>query len=316
MRSAVLIDISPQAAAGACVHYQEGALPTLVYAKRVAAEPRSGEGPERAVERALETLAALLVAEGGPALLRATGSGTAHGIVVSIDAPWQSAALSTEELSRDRPFLFTRELLLERLAARPAFAGMALVDESLVGATLNGYEVPAPFGKQASQATALVLISLIPRNVAEMLARVLRRAYHTKEIFLIAGTSMRYQAVRLAFPIERDCLVVDSSSNDTTVALVRHGLLAAFSSGALGATLAAAAQRYPLPPLVFLVARGASVPAAREFEPFWPAAKPPKFLALGAAQLNGLLRNATDGAVSADLALLTLYAGAAAHAAL
>ncbi len=308
-QSAVLILITGDTVTGACVSYREGELPALLYVKDVPLQSRADEAWERALERGLDELTHALITLGAPLLLRATGTGSAGMIIVSIDAPGESAALRVEKIEEQHPFTFTQQLLAKHLAKNQAPPGMVLADESLIGAILNGYEVPAPFGRRVTEATALVLESRIARESAEVVAEVIRRAYHTKNIFIIAGTSARYQALRAAFAVERDCLIVDSLGPDTTLALVRHGMLAGLHRSAVLPGIAALARQYPLPHLVFNLAgeSGPALPGAEELATFWPPEHAPKIVALAAHHLGAFIRTASEERPNLALALLTLY---------
>ncbi|HCG99375.1 MAG TPA: hypothetical protein DE036_06160, partial [Actinobacteria bacterium] len=145
IESAVLIDISADSVAGAYAYAVEGELPVVLYTQRLPIETRAGEARARAMLRALQTLGETLIREGAPMLARATGSGSAAGFFVSVDAPWQKTSVRTEYLEQKTPFTFSKSLVAAALKrSRAASPDHVLVDESIIGTILNGYETRDP----------------------------------------------------------------------------------------------------------------------------------------------------------------------------
>ena len=322
----MLINIGSGSLSGACIRYAEGQLPTILYARHLPLEGHEGEDFAQAIVRTLEALTNLLVTEGAPALQRFAGSGTADRILISVDAPWQTTVLRVETIEAPALFSFTRHLITEEFE-KPSFApaGQFVVNESLVGTILDGYEVHAPFGKKASQAKIVILASAIVERLAKAATLVVRRSYHTKEISFISGASLRYQAVRAAFPLERNYLILDAMGPEIAFALVRQGLLVAVhdtpfrdpetTSWITEVTkgLTELSEKYPLPYVIFLLARSEDVEklsaalAAGNIGALWLSDNPPKILTLTAQHLHSLIKVVGEIPVDLILALMTIY---------
>lgn len=203
-QSVVLINVSTDSVAGAYALYKESEAPTLLYTRRLPLEMREGEPREQAMVRALATLGNELIREGAPILMRSTGSGNAGTILVSVDSPWQETKVRTESFEREKPFTFTKSIVttaIEKTSVVPS--GKFLADESIIGTVLNGYETHDPYGKQVRRALVTVLTSLVQKDVSDAIVSTLRGLFHTKHILIISGGSLRYQAIRTAFPHER-----------------------------------------------------------------------------------------------------------------
>lgn len=312
--SIIIVDVGTRILTAAYVHYAEKHTPTLVYEKRIPVEFREGEKPEQSVFRSLKMLADLVVREGAPVLKRATGSGSAHEILVSIDAPWQRTSVRTEYVEDKKPFLFTKRLVdavIEK--TRGKVEGKMLVDESVIGTVLNGYETSAPYGKEAHRAEIVILTSIIDEAVANAIVSTLRRSFHTRRVFPIAGASLRYQAIRTIFPHERDALILDVTGPLTSIALVRHSFLMSLrevsdSIETVGewtervkAELMELSRRYPLPRSLFLVAREPEAPALQEalasahLSELWLSENPPTIVTVLASHLTELIHVTTTG---------------------
>ena len=324
--SVVLIDIGTGSVAGAYARYSEGEQPAMLYTRRLPITIHPDEPHADAMLRALGILGTALVNEGAPVLLRATGSGSADAVLVSVDAPWQKTAVRTEYFEQKEPFIFTKSLVDAALAETAAIpVGQLLADESIIGTILNGYETKDPYGKEAHRASVVILTSLIDEQVAKGIHSAISGLYHTKNILTIAGSSLRYQAMRIAFPHERDALILDATGPLSTISLVRRNLLvdvlevASHRAGtevwleAITDELAALALRFPLPRTIFLLAREENLSKLRatldaaHLGKFWLSDNPPKIVSVQGSHLSGLIRQATTAAPDLSLLLMALY---------
>lgn len=327
-RAEVLIDISESSVAGAYV-YQTSEQPMIIYARRLPIEAREHESLPKAMLRAFSILLDAMISEGAPELARSAGSGRIDSVLAAIGAPWQETRVRTERFESDEPFVFGHRMLADALEkTAPEAPSQVLCDESIVGIVLNGYETRRPYGKRSRRAAVLVLSSLIAEDVAAGVRKAVAAAYHTDRVVLIAGTSLRYQALRAAFAHEHTMLVVDGRGPLLSIGLVRDNLLAAISEmparpekwgSEIPAALKKLAAEYPLPRTIFLVMRGGeaaacerafALPAVRSL---WLSTHPPKVVALLPTHLRGLVvqREGTPGDLPLDLA--ALYGAHRAH---
>lgn len=324
--SVVFIDIGTGSVAGAYARYAEGDTPMLLYTQRIPFEIRKDEPHEAAMLRALKELGDTLIREGAPILLRATGSGHINTILVSIDAPWQKTIMRVEKFEQKVPFVFTKSIVAEALEkTHVPVPGKLLADESIIGTILNGYETRNPYGKSVHRASIVILTSLIDENIAEGIAMTLRNLYHTKHVLLIVGSSLRYQAMRTAFPHERDALILDATGPVTSIALVRKNLFVAVNeivdtavaphSWVQGVMdeLAKIAKEFPLPRTIFLLAQESEISSLRasldtaNLGKLWLSDNPPKIISVLASHIVGSIRQMTSGPPDLSLLLMTLF---------
>lgn len=326
--SLVLIDVSAGSVAGAYAHYVPGALPELLFTRRVPLELRSGEPHERALERALDVLGDALIRDGAPMLARRTGSGSADTILVSVDAPWQETTVRFENFERRTPFTFTKRMLTDALEKKNAPPqGKLLADESFIGTILNGYEARTPYGKTVHRASVIVLTSLIDAQMSESIARMLRKLFHTKNILSVAGSALRYQAMHVAFPHESDVLILDAMGPLISIGLIRRGLLMAVSeiSGDLSPKettvwiqkakegLTRLAESFPLPRTIFLLTQEQDVKTLEkalntaELKGLWLSDNPPKIVSVLANHVSALVRQSAPVLPDLTLILMAVY---------
>lgn len=325
--SLVLIDISASSVAGAYARYKDGEASSVLYTRRLPIEIREDEPHEKAMLRALEILGNALIREGAPVLVRATGSGRADTILVSVDAPWQETKVRTEYFERKTPFTFTKRMVSTALEKTSITAeGKILADESVIGTILNGYETREPYGKKVNRASILVLTSFIDEKISESIAETIGKLFHTKNIFSIAGSSLRYQSMRTVFPHERDALILDAIGQLISVALVRKGLLVAVTEVSdttaensdswvkeVTDEFTELAKEHPLPRTIFLLAHEKNISSLEhalneaKLGGLWLSDNPPKIVPVRAGHVSGLIKQVTTAPPDLSLFLMALY---------
>lgn len=323
--SVILIDIGASSIAGAYVRYEEGEVPTPLYTRTVPIEIRMSERRELSMLRALTALGTTLIREGAPVLTRATGSGRVDIILVSVDAPWQETSVRTEQFEEKEPFEFTKSVITKRLEeTNVASSEKMIADESIIGTILNGYETRNPYGKKASRASVIVLTSLIERNAANSIVTELRSLFHTTRILPIAGSSIRYQAMRLVFPHEANAIILDATGGLVSVSLVRKGLFSTLVQiqtppenrdwlTLVTSELTEISKNFPLPRTIFLLAREPEIFTLRkelesaDFGPLWLSDNPPKIVSVLKNHLASSVRHMATDPADIVLLLMTLY---------
>jgi hypothetical protein len=325
--SVALIDISAKSVAGGYVSFRKGELPSILYTRRLPIEIHENEPRDKAMLRALSILGNALISEGAPILSRHTGSGHAGSILVSVDSPWQETKVRSEYFERKMPFTFTKNMVSTALEkTRTRTEGKILADESIIGTILNGYETREPYGRKIHRATIIVLTSFIDKVVADCIVKILRELFHTRDILSIAGGSLRYQAIRTAFPHERDALILDSTNSLISIALVRNGLLAAvrdvFDADSSDTDrwtkrvvdeFTELAKEHPLPRTIFLVSQERESSSIEhtlnqaKLGTLWLSDNPPKIVPVSAGHITGSIRQISTAPPDLPLLLMALY---------
>lgn len=324
--SVILINIGADSVAGAYARYEKDALPALLYTRRLPIEIRKDEPHERAMRRALDILGNDLIREGAPVLTRATGSGAASMILVSVDAPWQETHVRSEDFESKEPFVFTKDLVTKRLEeTTPSSSEKMITDESVISTTLNGYETKNPYGKKVHRASIVVLTSLIEQKIADGITATLRSLFHTIHILPIAGSSLRYQAMRTLFPHEEDAIILDATGGSViSVALVRKEVFVSLEQvqvsskenawiDAVRDEFVEIAKSYQLPRTVFLLAREPEIASLRKileeahFGSIWFSQNPPKVIPVVRSSMNTVIRQMTTSPADIVLLLMALF---------
>ncbi len=323
--SVMLIDIGASSVAGACVQYKKSSLPTVLYTRRLPIDIRKDETHEFAMLRALYILCGSLLQEASPILLRASGSGSIDKILISIDSPWQETSVRTESFEKKEPFIFTKDMVDRALEeTRTVSQNKTISDESIIGTILNGYETLKPYGRKIHRASIIILTSLISKEVANSIISVIRKAYHTNKILPITDSSLRYQAMRHAFPHQHDMLILDATGPVTSVSLIRRGLFVGIVdvqcvTGSnewienVKNEFSTLAKQYPLPRTIFLLAQELEIPSLQKklsesnLGQLWLSDNPPTFVTVLASHLTNYVKQMTPLATDLPLLLMAIY---------
>ncbi|MFZ2500632.1 MAG: hypothetical protein WAW90_01435 [Minisyncoccia bacterium] len=319
-KSVVLIDIGNDSVAGAYAHYQEDCAPNLLYTQHFSIEVRGDETHENALLRTIQTLGNDLIREGAPTLARITGSGSADSILVSIDTPGQETAVHTEHFEAKDPFTFTKNMVEERLKkSAVTISDKQIIDESVIETTLNGYTTNSPYGKKVHRSSATIFTSLAPAETALNIRSTIERLFHTRNVHLISGVSLRYQALRDVFPHEHNAIILDTTSVlSTSIALIRKNMFVTMTSltvplsdeawmSSIMSELESIAEQHPLPQTIFLLSRDSDIFPLRQKMAVTPFARcgylktPPKIVPM----IKGMIRVSTSHA-NTDLSNTTL----------
>lgn len=244
--SVVLIDIGSASVGGAVAHLILGQKPVMYFTVRIPIERRDGESVVASMERTLQVVTEQLVREGGPALLRGTGSGRVDRVLAVVASPWQETRVKVETLEKATPFIVHKDAVMEavrRAAAIPA--ERTAEDETLIATLLNGYETHDPFGKRAKRVDMVILSSSLEKGVASHVEAVLRGAFHTRHVRLTAFAPVLYAVFRDIYPHQKDFIALDVTGEATDIALVKHGLLVGVVSSDSGVNDLARATHEP-----------------------------------------------------------------------
>ncbi len=266
--AAVLISISSSSVSGAYVVCASGRLPVVLYSKRIPISPRDAEPVEKAMVRAFETLGDSLIREGSVQLSRTIGHGTIEAVFVSIDSPWQETRIHQKRLAHKSGFTVSREVVAEAVQETlEDSSGSAVVDESIIATTVNGYRLRNSLDKKTDRAIIEVIASLVPAKTLKSIDRIVKKLYHSHTIHHISGPSVRYQALHRAFPHEKDFILIDASPTDVSLLLIRNGLLVSIAESPHDAVskkpweqkiescLSTLAKQFPLPRTLMLLPR-------------------------------------------------------------
>jgi len=326
--SAVLIDAGTESVAGAYAYYVEGDAPVLICSRRIPVEVHEKEPRERAMLRALTTLSEDLLREGAPILLRLSENGHVSNVLVSVNSPWQKTKMRLENFERKNPFVFTESIVSQALKETISVSsGEVVADDSIINTVLNGYETRSPYGKSTRHASVTVLTSFIDKNVAGNITSLVRGIYNAEKVLLIAGNSMRYQAIRKAFPHERNALILSVSEQTISISLVQKNLLVASHEATndgsnndnnnwanlIKGELVKLTREHSLPRTIFLLANESMMfPIKKAFDEanfnsFWLSGNQPKIVPVLASHLIGLVRQTTSSPPDLSLLLMALY---------
>lgn len=222
-----LIDVSSSSIAGAYAHVSPGGRPIIYYSIRAPFETEKGTPNNEDLFKALAFVGEKMLTEGAPVLRRSTGNAHVEKVVISIGSPWQETKISTSVVLEKNPFLFTHALVKqETKKASMAKEGKIASESTLMAVLLNGYYMANPYGKKAKRVELMFLSSLLDASIVERVHEVIKKLYHTRDIYITAFAPVSYSSLQELYPYTKDFLTIQVSDETTDVSFVKNSLLA------------------------------------------------------------------------------------------
>ena len=324
-----LIDVGAHAIEGALVSCVVGQAPVVIYAVTARISFSHEEDQTQAMFRTLVQIISAMREQGEGALLRMLGRVTIERVLVAMDAPWLETHLYTKNVAPGKPFVFTKDIVQNAIARATVLENaMCETDACVVATVLDGYEVRQPYGKKVQNVSLTVLASQTDVALREHVISIVQDLQKGARVSIIAGTSLRYQALRTLFPHEQEVLVVDVTGPLPTFLLVRRGVLVGVSDTPrlisldrevtgedLHQAMSTLMQKYPLPTTVFLLTRTDKVDAhvallrSVRYDTVAGRAHTPKIIPVMNSALKGMLHAATIEVPDLPVLLMGLYVG-------
>lgn len=251
---ALVLDVGNASVGGALVLLSSGELPTVLYGTRKPITIFSEVNFEKlfvSLSATIEAVLENLLKKGMPRVAsRGKARISPRFAFCVLAAPWYASHIRTIHSSREKPFVVSKETVSALLQKEIEGAGGSLAGDYLqAGARedeltfleketmhmkLNGYEVSDPWGRSVFQLEALLYLSVVPRNILEMVRKKVERSFHAEEISLHSFTLAFWSVVRDIWGVSKDFLLLDVSGEMAEVSLVRDGALVETGTFPLG----------------------------------------------------------------------------------
>lgn len=240
----LIVDVANGSVGAALVGRDASGAPEIFYETRVPLAPH-GESHKDAAKMVAEVVDAL-----SRALLDVVKFGMLHlhfagrrmlsvgEIVVGLSAPWHISKTSTIVLSHDKPFVVTERLirdLLER--AEEEFENeilpdvpraelskqVILIEKKITAMRVNGYETPAPYGKDAQELRAEIILSAVSRAFKEKVEYTIHRHFVAEKMGFHSFLPAAFFVLRAREKEMSDFVLATVGSEVTESLLVKQG---------------------------------------------------------------------------------------------
>ena len=236
-----LFDIGSASVGAGLAIVGRDAKPTIVYQTRTPIQFQENMEFERFVDitiAALSKATHTLITEGFRHLtFTKHGTRSIDSICVSFASPWYVSQVKVVEHTYDTPQEITRQHITDILQKEEAaFLNSKLsqyaeqteekpeiIDRRVIGITLNGYSVDAPYGKKATTCTVTMLLSAISERVHTQVAHVLDSAFHNTPVVYDTFGLIAFSTLRDLLHQTDSFLFCDVTGEVTDVGLVREG---------------------------------------------------------------------------------------------
>lgn len=155
--------------------------------------------------------------------------------VVSLSAPWIISKTSFLRLSSKAPTLVTPAVFStllrqsdeeNRSELEREVAGTVKIEQKLIKSTLNGYDTPRPYGKEANEIEFTLFGSFSLPVVIDRIRDVITREVQCKAIGFHSFSLLSFAVLRELFPREEDFIVIDISGEQTELSIVKKAIVA------------------------------------------------------------------------------------------
>lgn len=171
-----------------------------------------------------------------------TGSGFGHvkarRVFYCFTSPWSATQTKTLSIKRDKPFVFTDNLLNslmldEEDKFKKESAGkqgvssetLSVIERRIIQTRLNGYDVENPFGKAGREMDISYFTGIVPRSVLEKILEVSHAARISKNAKSFTFPLVAYAVARDIFPKENEFVCLRVGGEVTDVFIVEDGLI-------------------------------------------------------------------------------------------
>ena len=238
----VIISIKSGSVEGSIIlssHRQK--LPVVVYTSETLMPLRADAEPDRvrAMRRALFSVMVALAQDGMKVLYAQQKRARVDRVLVSCGAPWSNTITQRIHFEQDTPFTVTPRLVDEIIlhaykketARTPERArtlkesGKRIVEKTIIDIALNGYHIPQPYNKQASELDIAHLRGLIAVPVLTALADTEKHIRGLATMRMHTAPLILYCVLRDLYPHTANALIIDISGTATEVTLMQDSIL-------------------------------------------------------------------------------------------
>lgn len=155
-------------------------------------------------------------------------------IHVFYGSPWQDSRPVSVYIKRKAPFVVTPRFLQSVVAKEETDfqkkhaedAGKPLmVDNAILGLTLNGYPVENPYQKNVLELSCSIFMSVVEESFVKDVERIIHNAFHVREIGRTALPLAYISVMRNLVPKDKDFLVACTGEEVTELSHVSAGVL-------------------------------------------------------------------------------------------
>ncbi len=239
----VIIDIGSGSVTGSIVLSDpRKELPEMIYTHRESIPLRSTSTPVeevRAMRRVLFSVILTVEQKGMAVLYQREKRMRVNRMVVSCTAPWSNTVTQIIHFERETPFTVTPQMIdqiithaYEKEKAHTGEPiktlhdeGQHVVEKLIIDITLNGYSIPEPYNKEASEITIAHVRGLVPTPILTALHDVEKHIPRGIEVRIHTSALILYCVLRDLYPQTSNALIVTVSGETTEIVLVQKGIL-------------------------------------------------------------------------------------------
>ena len=244
----LVVDIGSGSAGAALVALSRSGKPKIIFSVREPIpfqERLNAEKLPALMSAALEKVCAATQKDGLPRMpaLSTSGSSMLAEALITFCPPWYHSETKRLMIQNIKPFAFTR-MLAESAMKKEAdeFEGrensakgeVAVLDQKVLSAELDGYHAENAFGRRAIRAEFSAYLSFAPKAVLEDARATVMKHFSPKELCFTAFPLVEYGVLRDRLENGGDFIMIDIGRELTEIVLVKKGTLEESSTFPIG----------------------------------------------------------------------------------
>ncbi len=164
--------------------------------------------------------------------------GAPDQIVCVLASPWYISETRLVKMSRDSSFTFTTKIVDELLAKEMSSLDSLykakygdtdslpeVIENPVVGVSLNGYHVGDPLGKRTRSIEMNMVISMSPKICLDRIRETLSKSFHHTPVSFSSFMTASFISVRDRYMSNDSYLVMDIGGEVTDIGIVSKGVL-------------------------------------------------------------------------------------------
>jgi hypothetical protein len=229
--SALVFHIGSASVGAGLVQLEQGQPPRIIYSLREPIPYRDSVTADRFVADMLSALKQVntRIAKEAP-----RGFSAKHVFYV-FSSPWIATQTKIVSMKEVKPFKLTRRHVQRIVDSQTKAApGLQLLEKRVIDIRLNGYQIPDPYGKKATNADISLFMSFIPKTLLDSVMEISARTFHPKDTRVSSFTLASFLLIRETFPHDNDFIFLDIGGELSDIAIVKEGLILETASFPMG----------------------------------------------------------------------------------
>ena len=156
--------------------------------------------------------------------------GKPESALIVLSSPWYLSETNEIKLQEANSFTVSKELINKATSnIIKAYSGdksnIAVLEQNFLSVKLNGYDAVDPIGKKVKDLDINVLTSYMRADTLNKIENLVSSNFHLHNIHIHSQTLVSYSTIGDLYPMSKDYVVVDVTSQLTELLIIKNNIL-------------------------------------------------------------------------------------------